>query len=432
MLSGLDSLPAGAAATPTTVVEAWQHLGVAGLIGLAIGVEREWSGHAAGPRARFAGVRTFLVLGLVAGITGWLADQDQVALAVVLLGGSALLAVAAYVVASAQTGDRDGTTEAAALLVLATGVLAGSGNESLAAGVAAVVVLALAEKSRLHQLIARIGDTELRAALHFAVLAVVVLPLLPAGAFGPYGAIRPRELWSVVLAFSGLNFLGYLARRAVGPERGYPIAGLLGGLVSSTAVTLGFSRQSRITPAYSQGLALGVIGACTVLLPRVLIVASLVSPAVAQDLLPYFIAPAVIGGLASGLALRRPHHPASESAPPDRSPLRLGAAIKMTLAFAVVLLIVPGIARGWGSAGVLGSAALLGLTDMDALTYSMSRLGASTGNAPLAAQAIGVGLLSNTALKLALALTLGAPAFRRVVAAGLLAIGLSLLVGLVM
>jgi uncharacterized membrane protein (DUF4010 family) len=411
-------------------LEAPLRLAVAGLIGLAIGVEREWSGHASGPRARFAGVRTFFLFGLVGGMAGWLSDQGHLLVAVALLGGSAIFAVAAYVVASQQTEDRDGTTEAAALLVLATGSVAGLGSESLAAGVAAVAVLALAEKSRVREFIARIGETELRAALHFAVLAVVVLPLLPTGPFGPRDAIRPRELWTVVLIFSGLNFLGYLARRAVGADRGYGIAGLLGGLVSSTAVTLGFSRQSRVTPNYSQGLALGVVAACTVLLIRVLIVTLVLSRPVAQHLIPYLIAPTVVGGLLIGYALWRRQPPPTEADRPDGNPLRLGTAMQMTLAFALVLLIVPTVERLWGPAGLLGSAAVLGLTDMDALTYSMARFGVSTGDAPLAARAIGIGLLSNTVLKLGLALTLGSPSFRRFAAAGLLAFAASLLVGL--
>jgi uncharacterized membrane protein (DUF4010 family) len=405
-------------------------LAVAGLIGLAIGVEREWSGHASGPHARFAGVRTFLLLGLVGGIAGWLSEQSHALLALVLVGGSALLSVAAYVVASQQTRDRDGTTEAAALLVLATGSLSGLGHESSAAGVAAVAVLALAEKSRIREFIRRIGETELRAALHFAVLAIVVLPLLPAGPFGPNGAIRPRELWTVVLIFSGLNFVGYLARRAVGAERGYSIAGLLGGLVSSTAVTLGYSRQSRSTPEYSQGLALGVIAACTVLVPRVLTVAAVLSPPVARQLIPYLVAPALVGGLLVGYGLWRRQPSSAGIDQPDRNPLRLDAAIQMTLAFALVLLIVPTVEHLWGRSGVLGSAAILGLTDMDALTYSMSRLGGSSGDAPLAARAIGIGLLSNTVLKLGVALALGSPAFRRFAGLGLLACAISLAVGL--
>ena len=414
-----------------TALESPLRLAVAGLIGLTIGVEREWSGHASGPRARFAGVRTFFLLGLVGGIAGWLAAQNHLLLAAALVGGAALLAVAAYVVASMQTGDRDGTTEGAAILVLATGSLSGMGYEALAAGVAAVAVLALAEKSRIREFIARIGETELRAALHFAVLAVVVLPLLPTGPFGPGDGIRPRELWTVVLIFSGVNFIGYLARRAVGADRGYGIAGLLGGLVSSTAVTLSFSRQSRITPKFAWGLALGVIAACTVLLPRVVITTLVLSPAVARHLVPYVIAPAVVAGCFLAYALlRKQPSPAHGEGRDAGNPLRLGAAIQMALAFQLVLLAVPAAEHLWGAGGVLGSAAVLGLTDMDALTYSMSRFGATTGDAPLAARAIAVGLLSNTVLKLALAVGLGAPGFRRFAAAGLAAFGLSLLAGL--
>jgi uncharacterized membrane protein (DUF4010 family) len=405
-------------------------LAVAGLIGLVIGVEREWSGHASGPRARFAGVRTFFLLGLLSGTAGLLADAHLTLLAAMLLGGSALLAVAAYVVASVETLDRDGTTEAAALLVLATGCLAGLGEESIGAAVAVLAALALAEKSRVRELITRIGETELRAALHFAVLAVVVLPLLPPGPFGPRDAIRPRELWSVVLIFSGINFLGYLARRAVGAERGYGIAGLLGGLISSTAVTLGFSRQSRTEPEHARGLALGVIAACTVLLVRVLVVTMVLSFATARYLVAYLIAPAAIGGAIMAIAASRQPPSSAEHRPAERNPLRLGAAVRMTLAFALVMLAIPLVEGRWGAGGVLGSAAVLGLTDMDALTYSMARLGVSTGDAALAARAIGVGLVANTLVKLGLAVVLGAPRFRRTVAPALSALAVSLVAGL--
>jgi uncharacterized membrane protein (DUF4010 family) len=407
-------------------------LAVAGLIGLAIGVEREWSGHASGPRARFAGVRTFLLLGLLSGIAGLLAARSLTLLAAVLLAGPALLAVAAYVVASTQTGDRDGTTEAAALLVLGTGALSGLGEESVAAAVAALAAIALAEKSRVRELITRIGETELRAALQFAVLAVVVLPLLPAGPFGAGGVIRPRELWSVVLIFSGINFLGYLARRAVGAERGYGIAGLLGGLVSSTAVTLGFSRQSRLEPEHARGLALGVVAACTVLFARVFVVTAALSLSTARALAPYLVAPAVIGGAIVGYAAWRQPSWTAQATPTERNPLRLAAAVRMTLAFALVLLIIPMVERVWGAGGVLGSAAVLGLTDMDALTYTMARLGVSTGDTSLAARAIGVGLMANTTVKLGLALVLGTGRFRRTAAPALSALAISVLAGLIL
>lgn len=405
-------------------------LALAALAGLAVGIEREWSGHATGPGARFAGVRTFLLLGLTGGMAGLLASGGWATIGAVLVGGAALFAALAYAIAAHQTGDRDGTTETAALLVLGTGVLCGLGYRGIGSGVAAVGVLALAEKDRIRELVARIGETELRAALRFAVLALVVLPLLPAGPFGPFDAIRPRELWAIVLLFSGLNFLGYLARRAVGPEWGYGIAGLLGGLVSSTAVTLAFARATRSLPTYASSLALGVVAACTVLLPRVLGIALVVSPSVAARLYPYLLLPALAGGgvILYALSRRTPAPVGAEVS--ERNPLRLVSAIQMVLAFQVVLLVVPTAERLWGSAGVLGSAALLGLSDMDALTYSMARLGAR-GDATLGARAIAVGILSNTMLKLGLVLVLGTPRFRRVAGPGLLALGAAVVLAIV-
>src|SRR5512141_2717479 len=244
---------------------------IAALIGLGVGLEREWSGHSTGPLARFAGLRTFLMLGLLGGCAGlFLAEGHELAAATIAAGGISF-GVAAYVMAVRRPGvEADGTTEAAAILVVALGMLAGSGLVVLAAGAGSVVVLALSEKARLHAAVRHVREEELRAALQFSVLALVILPLLPVGPYFGAADVRPRTLWIIVLLFSALNFVGFLARRAIGQDRGYGIAGLLGGTISSTAVTLGFSRQSRNEPALARSLAYGVIGACTVLLPRVL------------------------------------------------------------------------------------------------------------------------------------------------------------------
>jgi uncharacterized membrane protein (DUF4010 family) len=212
---------------------------------LAAGFEREWSGHASGPNARFAGLRTFVLLGLIGGIAGALAAGMQPVLGAAIAGVGGLLCVGAYVMAVRRSAEQtDGTTEAAALTVIALGALAGYGWSGTAAGAGAIVVLMLSEKARLHWLVQRLSEPELRAGLQFAVLAVVVLPLLPEGPLlGPM-ALQPRSLWMVVLLFSALNFAGFVARRIVGASRGLGITGALGGLVSSTAMTLGFSRQS--------------------------------------------------------------------------------------------------------------------------------------------------------------------------------------------
>ena len=394
-------------------------LALAALIGLGVGLEREWSGHTSGPDARFAGIRTFFLLGLTGGGAGLLAVQGFSSVAMGLMLGGAALSCGAYIMATRRIGAGiDGTTEAAALAVLALAALAGMGWLTLAAAAGSVVMLALSEKTRLHALVRSVGETELHAALQFTVLAVVVLPLLPSGPmFGPL-EIRPRALWSVVLLFSALNFAGYLARRAVGLRRGYGITGALGGLISSTAVTLNFSRQSAIDREIGVPLARGVVAACTVLVPRVLVVSAFLNPSVTAAVAP-FLLPQFIVGLGLVLfAWRHDTEPATAHPSDTQSPLRLANALKMALAFQVALTIIGVVRSRFGTTELYGMAALLGLTDVDALTVSMSSP-ASMLAPSVAARALAIGILTNTLLKLILAVVIGRASFRRATAAGL-------------
>lgn len=413
------------------VVLSWR-IAVAALCGLAVGVEREWSGHASGPGARFAGIRTFLIYGLLGGVAGALAVGGQWQLAAALVGGGAALAVAAFVMATrtAEAGI-DATTEASALLVLALGALAGLGELALASGATAIVVLALVEKARLHGWVRQLGERELLAALHFAVLALVILPVLPTTPLPVLGGAAPRTLWIIVLLFSGLNFAGYVARKVVGASRGYGITGLIGGLISSTAVTLHFSRESRRQPELAAPLGLGVIGACTVLLPRVTVVSTILNPEVARRLLLVLAPPLVVGIVLVVLAVRRPG-PSASTAPESetRSPLGLWSSIQMAVALQIVLIALEWVQRQWGMGGVITSAAVLGLADMDALTLAMNRMASDAATARLAATAIGVGVLSNTLLKLTLTVSLGNAPFRRVASVGLILLAAASAAGL--
>lgn len=402
----------------TPLMDAAQHLAVAALAGLAVGTEREWSGHASGPDARFAGVRTFLLLGLLGGIAGWWALEGMQILSVALLLAGGALTVVAYSIAARRTPHSiDGTTEVAALLVLAIGATAGLGYMAMASGVAAVIVLALAEKTRIHSLLAKMDEVELRAGLQFAAMALVILPILPQGTFGPWGGIRPRGLWMIVVIFSGINFLGYLARRVVGAARGYGVTGLIGGVISSTAVTLNFSRASRIDARIGSSLAIGVVGACTVLLPRIAITSFVLNPPVGRALVPYLLPGLVAGAIIVAIALRRP----TGAAPPpdgDRNPLGFGSAIQMALLFQVALTASTIAAQYWGGRGVISSAVVLGLTDMDALTVAMNHLASSPETVGLAAKAIAIGVLTNTVFKAAVATVIGTGRFRWLALAG--------------
>jgi uncharacterized membrane protein (DUF4010 family) len=384
---------------------------IAALGGAAVGLERQWSGHAEGPGARFAGIRTFTMLGAVGGFSGWLWTTGITAPAAILFAGAVTIVAAAYVAASRQ--DVDGTTEVAALVVLAAGVLAGTGSIRLASGIIALATLLLIEKSRLHALVQRIDDVGLRSGVRFAAMALVVLPLLPEGPYGPLGGIRPRELWALVLFFSGLSFAGFLARRLVGPGHGYLITGLLGGLVSSTNVTFTFARVSRTDPAMDRALAFGTVGANAMLYPRVIVATAILNPTLVVPLIRYFTLPALAAALVTVLGARR----SRETGAPEvllQNPLQLLAALQMAVLFQGVLMAVHLAREFWGASGVFTSAAVLGLTDVDALTVSMVRGVAQTLSPAVAAAAIAVGVLANTAMKLGLTMFFGSRRFQAI------------------
>ena len=404
------------------------NLSVAALVGLAVGFEREKTGHVDGPDARFAGVRTFFMLGLLGGVGGHLLAEGNALAAIVLLAAGGLLSVIAYALAVRRPGaTSDGTTETAALLVIALATLAGMGHRAIAAGVGTLVVAALVGKPQIRGILDRLGEQELTGALQFAVLALVILPLLPNETLGPWGGINPRGLWIVVLIFCAANYGGFLLQRWFGASRGYAAMGMLGGLVSSTAVTLQFARRSRTEHTLSASLGLGILAACTVVLARVAVVTSVLDADVARALVPYLVPPMVVGVVVIAVVFtRQPAQPEGEVSAALHSPLRIGTALQLALAFQVAIFAIRISSARFGDVGILTSAFLLGLTDMDALTFSMARLGGTPAQDMVAARAIATGLLANTALKAAVALILGDLAVRRVAGGGLVILALAI------
>jgi uncharacterized membrane protein (DUF4010 family) len=393
--------------------------------GAAVGLERQWSGHAAGPDARFGGIRTFTMLGALGGLSGWLWAAGVTAPAAILCAGAVLIVAIGYLAASRK--DVDGTTEVAALVVVAAGVLAGLDYIRLASGIFASTTLLLVEKSRLHALAARVDDVGLRSGVRFAAMALVILPLLPEGPYGPFGGVKPRELWALVLFFSGLSFAGYLARRIAGPGHGYFVTGLLGGLISSTNTTFTFARASRGERKLELALAFGAVAANAVLYPRVLAAAAILNPEVVGPLAPLLVVPAVIGLAVAVLGMRR-LRPVEALDETTANPLQLWGALQMAALFQAVLMVVYVVREQFGTSGVMVTAAVLGLTDVDALTISMSRDVARSVSPLIAATAITVGVSSNTGMKLVLAAFLGSRRFG-LIAGGTLAAMLAALGG---
>jgi uncharacterized membrane protein (DUF4010 family) len=380
---------------------------VAILGGAAVGVERQRSGHASGPDARLGGIRTFTLLGTVAGIAGLLIASGFEIPAALLVAGALALTVAGYVRASRH--DIDATTEVAALVVIGAGVLGGLGQLGLSAALTTITVLLLAEKPRLHGMVARLDEAMLLAAARFAVMSVVILPLLPTGPYGPGPGIRPRELWMLVLLFSGLSFVGFIAQRMSGAA-GYPLTGLLGGLVASTSVTLNFARLSTTQHEQDGPLATGAVAASTVLFLRVAIAVAILDATLLPLLARYLVVPFIAGVVAVALAWRSLGG-ARADGDGVRNPLQLKNAIELALLFQVVLYVVYYVRQWVGDAGLLATGFVLGLTDVDALTLSMTR-SVSTGiSIETACRAILMGIIANSILKAIIAFALGSRRF---------------------
>jgi uncharacterized membrane protein (DUF4010 family) len=383
-------------------------LAVAILGGAAVGVERQRSGHASGPHARLGGVRTFTLLGTLAGMAGLLSASGYLVPASLLIAGALALTIAGYVRASAH--DIDATTEVAALVVLGAGVLAGLGQLRVSAGLTTVTVLLLAEKPRLHRLVARLDESTMVAAARFAVMSAVVLPLLPVGPYGPGPGIRPRELWMLVLLFSGISFVGFIAQRMSGAA-GYPLTGLLGGLVSSTSVTLTFARLSQSHPTQEAPLATGAVAASAILFLRVALAVAVLEAALLPELARYLAAPFVVSAAALLLAWRslggRHVEPSTL-----KNPLQFRAALEMAVLFQVVLFGVYYVRTSIGNVGLIASGFVLGLTDVDALTLSMTRSVASGTTIDAACRAIATGIVANSLMKAGIAAVVGTPRFK--------------------
>jgi uncharacterized membrane protein (DUF4010 family) len=380
---------------------------VAILGGAAVGVERQHSGHATGPEARLGGIRTFTLLGTIAGIAGMLIESEQVVPATLLVAGGLALIVAGYVRASKN--DIDATTEVAAIVVVGAGVLGGLGQLRLSAALTTLTVLLLAEKPRLHGFVARLDEPTMLAAARFAVMSVVILPLLPEGPFGPGPGFKPRELWMLVLLFSGMSFVGYIAQRMSGAA-GYPLTGLLGGLVSSTSVTLTFARLSKSHQQQEGPLATGVVAASTVLFLRVAVAVAILDATLLPVLARYLAAPFVAAIVALGLAWRSLH--GSQVEPSKlKNPLQFRNAIEMALLFQVVLFAVFYMRQWVGDVGLLASGFVLGLTDVDALTLSMTRSVQTGTTIESACRAITAGVIANSLMKAGIALTIGTRRF---------------------
>jgi uncharacterized membrane protein (DUF4010 family) len=391
--------------------------GVALLIGVVVGLQRQ---HAHGGREKelFAGVRTFALLGLLGAAAALLADR----LGAPLLVAAALALVGLLLAATYLAGARDGevglTTEVAALLIVVDGALCYWGYLAMAAALGVATTGLLALKVELHSFAHRLSEADIRAALKFAAIAVLVLPLLPDRAIAPppFDVLNPHRVWLMVVFISAISFLAYWLLQVVGPRRGIGLTGLLGGLVSSTAVTLGLTQRSRSEPALAGPCALAITVAWTMMFVRVAVVVGAVNVELLATIGWPLAAAAVAGAAyAAYLFMRRGAEPAGEVS--LTNPFELGPAITFGLLYAAVLLVANLARLSLGDAGVHLSAMAAGVADVDAIALSLAELSRdpSALDPVTAGRAVLLAVLVNTLVKGGVAVGGGARELRRAI-----------------
>jgi len=399
---------------------------VALVIGLFMGLQREYAyRRTENDGELLAGARTFSILALLGAVSALGADEVDNALlpvgAVIAVG--TLLAIGHFW--RARREEIGLTTEMAALVALFTGMVCFWGHLRLAAALGVGTAVLLSLKGHTLRLANRIDREDVYATLKFAVITVIVLPLLPQQGYGPapFDVVTPYNVWLMVVLISGISFLGYVLIQVVGPTRGVGLTGLLGGLASSTAVTLSVAEQSRDAKGLDRAFALAVISAWSIMFVRVIVEVAVVHPPLlwtvgAPVVAVFAVALAYCGYLYFG----QPSE-AYEGEQTFRNPFRLGPAITFGALYAVILVVTSAADTYFGDAGIYVSSVVAGLADVDAITLSMAQLqGRSEISARAATRAILIAGAANTVLKGGIVAVTGSRSLRRAMLPGLLMI----------
>lgn len=377
----------------------WQALCVATALacGLLVGIERGFDLRDLKPGTRVAGVRTFAMTGLTAGVAGLVGRFGQSFAAGALIAGCVAILAIGFANRPGINRTPDATTPMAALSTVGLGFLAGFGEPGFGIAGAAVVTLLLALKAELHGFVDKLDQDDVKALARYAVIACAVLPFLPNGAYGPLGAWNPQKLWLVVVLVTGFSFLGYVANRIFGERHGTIATALIGGAYSSTAVTQSLAQRlggELEGGAENAGIAL----ATAVMYLRVLLLIGILATRV---LVPFAIIllPAIIISWAAGYWLYR-RAPKSDAPTPPGNPIAILPAFGFVLFVAFAAVAAKWAAGRFGEQGIAVLLLIVGSTDVDTAIITLGGLHADAISSLLAAMAIAGTIIANMTVKI--------------------------------
>jgi uncharacterized membrane protein (DUF4010 family) len=378
-------------------------------LGLLVGLQKERA------ESPLAGLRTFAIVtwaGAMAALVGegttyWVVAGGLLAVTALMVTGNAVL------MKTTPESDPGQTTEAAVVLMYLIGALVVVGPREVAIVGGATTAVLLHLREELHTWVDRLSDRDVRAIMQFVLISLVILPILPDETLGPYAVVNPRQVWWMVVLIVGLNLMGYAAFRLMGATAGTALAGVLGGVISSTATTASYARQTRDQVGKDATAVVVVWIASGIVFLRVLLEISAVSPALLSTAAGPIGVMLTVFILVTGLVWRTAK--ASSPTPLEpTNPTELKTAILFGALYAVVLLVVAAGQDLMGDVGLYAAAAVSGLTDVDAITLSTARLVSTERLSPdIGWRLVMIAVLSNLVFKLGLAGALGSKAFAR-------------------
>ncbi|HAS6251991.1 TPA: MgtC/SapB family protein [Vibrio vulnificus] len=380
---------------------------IALLLGAIIGTQRGWVMRNSAEGSRVAGIRTFSLVGLLGGLTALLASHTSPFVLGFALLALVTLASIAFIIQQKNSQDISITGVVSLLVTFVIGSLAVVGEAVLAASAAVITAVVLDNKKELHQGLQRLQEYELDAALRLMMISVVLLPLLPNQTYGPWNALNPYEIWWMVVLIASISFVGYFAIKIGGAKRGVLFTSVFAGLSSSTALTLQFSNLSREQPTISPLLASGILLSCGTMFPRLLVVLSVLNPALVTQLWPIVLLMMAALYLPAWWIWRYSDVEFNEQAGKQTNPLALQSALFFGVILAVIMLLSHALSEWFGSAGTLILAALSGITDVDAISLALGRQSTQGLSVTTAALGVFIAASVNTLVKMGMVVAIG-------------------------
>lgn len=402
-----------------------QKLVVAVLIGILIGLEREFSRPKSGKI--FAGIRTYPLVSMLGFSSALIASFTETWMYGIFFLGYAALITTAYFI-SAKEGRIGGTSDIAALLVFLLGSLVYWGYLLIAATIAVVTMLFLSSKLQLRKFVGNIRSEDILSIMKLGIITIIILPLLPNEVIDPLKVLNPSTIWLMVIFVSGLSFLGYLLVKYIGKDKGISLTGFLGGLVSSTAVTISMSKKSKESESLAGNYAVGVILASSIMYIRIYIIILFLDIQLAIHTWPPLLLLGAVGLIVSFILTKK----VKEKQVTEfelKNPLELKFALLFGLIFAIVIIATKAAQDFLGTEGMYAVSAMAGITSVDAIVLSVIQLLPASVSISTAVAAIIIATASNDIVKLGIALYWGSKEYKKNVTVGL---GLLVTVSLIM